>query len=144
LPTTTESVEPRTLTREFVFAGTLGAMNAARDCIMDFIHEQHIAEHDEIDILIALQEALANAVLHGAHNHPEKLIRCTVEVSPAAIVIVVKDPGEGFDTSVSTNSNEVSINLTEHGRGMHLMRSLVDEVTYDNRGSEVRLKKLLP
>ncbi|HKD83250.1 MAG TPA: ATP-binding protein [Terriglobales bacterium] len=139
---TSESVEPRTLAREFVFPGTLGAMNAARDCIMDFIHEQKIAEQDETDILIALQEALANAVLHGARNHPEKLIRCSVEFNPSAITITVKDPGEGFDTSASTTT-DVAINLTEHGRGMHLMRSLVDEVTYADHGSEVRLKKLL-
>ena len=142
MPLTSESVEPRTLTREFVFTGTLGAMNAARDCIMDFVHEQAIAEQDEIDLLIALQEALANAVLHGARNNPEKLIRCTVEVSPSEIVIVVKDPGEGFDTS-SSNTADVAMNLTEHGRGMHLMRNLVDEVTYAPHGSEVRLKKLL-
>lgn len=117
-------------------------MNAARDCIMDFIHEQKIAGHDETDILIALQEALANAVLHGARSHPEKLIRCSVELSPSAITIVVKDPGEGFDTSAPKTA-DLATNLTEHGRGMHLMRSLVDEVTYSNHGSEVRLKKLL-
>jgi serine/threonine-protein kinase RsbW len=119
-------------------------MNAARDCIMDFIREQPIAEQDEIDILIALQEALANAVLHGARSNPEKLVRCTVEISPAAIVIVVKDPGEGFHTSAaSDNSTDIATNLTDHGRGLHLMRSLVDEVTYSAHGSEVRLKKLL-
>ena len=142
MPVTSESVEPRTLTREFVFPGTLGAMNAARDCIMDFIHEQKIAEQDETDILIALQEALANAVLHGSRNNPEKLVRCSVEVSPAAILLVVKDPGEGFDTS-ARETTDVAMNLTEHGRGMHLMRSLVDDVTYSDHGSEVRLRKFL-
>ena len=75
------------------------AMTAARDRIMDFLHEQEIGEPEEIDILVALQEALANAVLHGCHSDPSQVIRCSVEVDAEAVTIVIADPGPGFDTN---------------------------------------------
>jgi serine/threonine-protein kinase RsbW len=121
---------------------TSAAMIAVRDRIMDFLHEHCVDEQQEIDIMIALQEGLANAVLHGSRNDPSKIIRCSVDVTPEAITIVIRDPGQGFDTAAATDSADDGTNLTQHGRGIYLMRSLMDEVIYRHGGSELRLKKL--
>ena len=133
------------LVKEFVFTGDLGSMPAARDAMMGFIHEYCASpqeEQEEVDSLVALQEALANAVLHGCHNDPSKTIHCSVEIDSSAIAIVISDPGPGFDVDAATGSNGKGSNLTEHGRGISLMRGLMDEVSYGRGGSEVRLKKL--
>jgi len=135
-------VENETLVSEFVFTGDLAAMIAVRDRIMDFLHEHCVDEQQEIDIMIALQEGLANAVLHGTRNDPSKVVRCSVDVTPEGITIVIRDPGQGFDTAAATDSTDDGTNLTQHGRGIHLMRSLMDEVSYRHGGSELRLKKL--
>lgn len=127
---------------EFVFTGDSAAMIAVRDRIMDFLHEHCADEQQEIDIMIALQEGLANAVLHGSRNDPSKVIRCAVDVTPEAITIVIRDSGEGFDTAAAADSADDGTNLTQHGRGIHLMRSLMDEVSYRHGGSELQLKKL--
>ena len=137
-----QSVENETLVSEFVFTGDLAAMIAVRDRIMDFLHEHCVDEQQEIDIMIALQEGLANAVLHGTRNDPSKVVRCSVDVTPEAITIVIRDPGQGFDTAAATDSTDDGTNLTQHGRGIYLMRSLMDEVSYRHGGSELRLKKL--
>ena len=137
-----QSVENETLVSEFVFTGDSAAMIAVRDRIMDFLHEHCVDEQQEIDIMIALQEGLANAVLHGTRNDPSKVVRCSVDVTPEAITIVIRDPGQGFDTAAATDSTDDGTNLTQHGRGIHLMRSLMDEVSYRHGGSELRLKKL--
>ena len=137
-----QSVEHGALSREFVFTGDAAAMFAVRDRIMDFLHEHVADEQEEIDVMIALQEGLANAVLHGCQNDPSKIIRCSVEVDPEAITIVIKDPGQGFDTAAATDSTDDGTNLTQHGRGICLMRSLMDEVHYQHGGSEVLLRKL--
>jgi len=135
-------VEHEALASEFAFTGDLAAMIAVRDRIMDFLHEHCVDEQQEIDIMIALQEGLANAVLHGTRNDPSKVVRCSVDVTPEAITIVIRDPGQGFDTAAATDSTDDGTNLTQHGRGIHLMRSLMDEVSYRHGGSELRLKKL--
>jgi serine/threonine-protein kinase RsbW len=127
--------------REFDFAGEGAAMIPARDAMMRFLAAHGISEEEEIDILVALQEALANAVVHGCRNDCTKTIHCTVTVDPSAINIVVRDPGDGFDMSFLA-SNDDGANLTEHGRGILLMRSLMDEITYRQGGSELHMKKL--
>jgi serine/threonine-protein kinase RsbW len=109
---------------------------------MDFVHEYCAVEQQKIDIMIALQEGLANAVLHGSGNDPSKIIRCAVDITPEAITIVISDPGQGFDTAAATDSADDGTNLTQHGRGIHLMRGLMDEVSYRHGGSELHLKKL--
>jgi serine/threonine-protein kinase RsbW len=135
-------VEQQTLARDFVLTGTLAALPPARDTIMEFVRQYCTDEQQEIDIMIALQEALANAILHGCQGDAGKLVHCTVEVSPSAIEFIVRDPGPGFDSAGATDVSEDGTNLTQHGRGIHLMRSLMDEVSYRRSGSELHLKKL--
>jgi anti-sigma regulatory factor (Ser/Thr protein kinase) len=137
------SATQQALGRDFLFTGDVDTMPAARDVVMHFIDEHCVDQDDEIDILIALQEALANAVLHGCGNDPGKTIHCTVNVEPSAITILVQDPGPGFDTSQVLGVGDAQFNLSEHGRGISLMRSLMDEVHYMHNGSQVELKKQL-
>jgi len=134
-------VHPQALTRDFVLHGNLAALPASRDAIMEFVHEHCADEQQEIDIFLTLQEALANAILHGCHDDAGKLVHCTVEITPSAFEFTVKDPGEGFDPGGATESTEDGTNLTQHGRGIFLMRSLMDEVTYRHNGTELHLMK---
>lgn len=138
------SAAPVVFTRELLFTGDFSAMIASRDRVMDFIHEHCVSEQEEVDILVALQEGLVNAVLHGCNSDPSKVIRCVVEITPEAISIVITDPGQGFDISATVKSAEDATNLTEHGRGILLMRSLMDEVSYRRGGAELLLKKRRP
>lgn len=138
---TESSARKLAFSRDFVFAGDAVAMVAARDEMMQFLGTHGVAGEEEIDIMIALQEALANAVLHGCGNDPAKTVHCTVQGDDAEISIVVRDPGPGFD-AYSGSDFEDGGNRTHHGRGILLMRSLVDELSYHHHGSELHLKKL--
>ncbi len=117
-------------------------MIAVRDGIMDFVHEYCSDDRQEIDILVALQEGLVNAVLHGCHNDPSKIARCSVEIDPDAITFVITDPGDGFDTAGTIDASDDGTNLTQHGRGIMMIRSLMDEVHYRHGGTELEMKKL--
>lgn len=136
-----EVQEQQALSREFVLHGNLDALRPGRDAVMDFVRQHCLDERQEIDIMLALQEALANAILHGCHGDSSKLVHCTVGISPATFEFTIRDPGRGFDSSGSTDSTEEGANLTEHGRGILLMRSLMDEVEYRHNGTELRLVK---
>lgn len=133
--------DKRAFTRDFVFAGDATTMADSRDAVMQFLGEHGISDEEEIDVLVALQEGLANAVFHGCGGDRSKKIECTAEVDAFEINIVIRDPGPGFNTSIGDSADD-GTNLTQHGRGIMLMRSLMDEITYRLGGSELHLKKL--
>ena len=135
------STDMQAFTREFVFAGDAPTITDGRDAIMEFLAGHGISDEEEIDLLVALQEGLANAVFHGCGDDRSKKLECTVEVDPSGINIVIRDPGPGFNTSVGDLAED-GTNLTQHGRGILLMRNLMDEITYRQGGSELHMKKL--
>jgi len=137
-----EQADAETAGREFEFPGVLANLAECRDKVMEFVAEHCPDEGDQIDILVALQEAMANAALHGCKDDPAKMIRCMVSAGKADIVIRVRDPGPGFDLALADPENYHVTTLT-HGRGIVLMRSLMSEVTFARRGSEVVLRKRL-
>ena len=139
---TPQTGEQQRTSKEFVFRGDFESMTPARQAIMDFVTPYCAGETSEIDIFIALQEALANAVLHGCGKDPSLTVHCLVEIDPAAISITVRDPGPGFAPEVATQLTESGGNLSSSGRGICLMRSMMDQVTYREGGTEVQLRKL--
>src|ERR1700685_3316743 len=66
--------------------------------VMELVREMKCATGREDDIELALTEALANAVVHGAKNDPSKIIECDVACDEArGVLIIVRDPGPGVD-----------------------------------------------
>jgi anti-sigma regulatory factor (Ser/Thr protein kinase) len=126
--------------REFSFPGDIASVPESREQVMQFVRDHCHDEAVQIDILIALQEALANAALHGCGDDPKKRIRCTVAAGTSDITISVCDPGPGFDLASADPDNYNGTTLN-HGRGICLMRSLMTEVTFARGGAEVQLRK---
>jgi serine/threonine-protein kinase RsbW len=141
LPDAWPSTDQHAFTRDFVFAGDAAAITEGRNAILQFLSAHGLSDEEEIDLMVAVQEGLANAVLHGCADDPAKQLECSVEAGRAEINIVIRDPGPGFDTSLGDSAEDGS-NLTQHGRGIMLMRSLMDEITYRRGGSELHMKKL--
>jgi serine/threonine-protein kinase RsbW len=129
--------------KQLSFPGDLASVAAAREQILQYVREYCWDEADEIDLQIALQEALANAALHGCGDDPNKTIYCTLEADPTNVSFVIRDPGPGFNYERIANPAHFESTTLEHGRGIALMRSLVDEVSFARGGSEVRLCKHL-
>jgi len=142
LPKELPSLEQPTLTRDFVFPGDASYLTGAREAILEFLRPHFSTQDEEIDLFLALQEALSNAVMHGCRGDGAAEVTCSVRIDPIAFTIVVRDPGPGFDPEAATRLAESVTNASEHGRGICLMRSLVDEVRYSQGGTEVLLRKL--
>jgi serine/threonine-protein kinase RsbW len=128
--------------QEFEFPGVLAAIPEYRDRLMEFVTQQSIGEGDQIDILVALQEALANAALHGCKDDPSRKILCAVTASPVEIVISVRDPGPGFNMERADPERFETTRLS-HGRGIALMRGLMTDVSFARNGAEIILRKKL-
>jgi len=111
------------------------------DRIMKIVESMGCAAGKEADVELALTEALANAVVHGCENDPNKKIECCVACDEAkGMLIVIRDPGKGFDPK-TIPSPVVGQNLFEtHGRGIFLINQLVDEVRFEKGGTEIHMK----
>ncbi len=107
---------------------------------MEFVNQHCLDYEMQLDLLVAVQEALANAALHGCHDDPSKMIQCVVSGNTTEITIAVRDPGPGFPLERADPNNYKATTLS-HGRGICLMRSLVDEVLFAHNGAEVVLRK---
>ena len=110
--------------------------------IMDVVRNMQCATGKEDAIELALSEALSNAVVHGAKGDPKKVIECDVACDEArGMLIVVRDPGPGFDPA-SIPSPVLGENIySNHGRGIFLINQLMDEVRFRNNGKEIHMLK---
>jgi serine/threonine-protein kinase RsbW len=110
--------------------------------VMNVVRETNCAPGREDDIELALTEALANAVVHGAKNDPSKIIECDVACDDNhGILIVVRDPGPGFDPSKIADPCQGENIYSNHGRGIYLINQLMDEVKFHKNGTEIHMLK---
>jgi serine/threonine-protein kinase RsbW len=93
------------------------------------------------DVEIALREALANAIIHGNHEDPRKHVYVTCCCEPGEVSIAVKDEGNGFDINNVPDPTAPENITSAHGRGIHVMRALMDEVRFEEGGAVVHLRK---
>jgi serine/threonine-protein kinase RsbW len=110
--------------------------------VMGIVRQMQCAPGKEDDIELALAEALANAVVHGCKCDTEKVIECCVACDEnRGMLIIVRDPGPGFDPA-ALPSPVVGQNLySNHGRGIFLINQLMDEVKFMNNGTEIHMVK---
>jgi serine/threonine-protein kinase RsbW len=110
--------------------------------IMRLVGELQYSEGKEFEIEMALREALANAVLHGCKGDPTKKVECSVTGDRnQGILIVVRDPGSGFDPASIPSPTEDSNLHSDHGRGILLINQLMDEVKHERNGTVIRMRK---
>ncbi len=112
--------------------------------IMRVVTEMGCAEGQEFDIELALREALANAIKHGGKNDPSKQIECCVACDrERGMLIVVRDPGRGFDPNDLPSPLRGENLFSTHGRGIFLINQLMDEVRFEKGGTEIHMVKRL-
>ena len=95
----------------------------------------------EFEVETALRESLANAIIHGCKNDPRKEVCCTVACDEErGMLIVVRDPGPGFDPAKLANPTRGESLFSDHGRGIFMINQLVDEVSHGAGGTEIRMR----
>lgn len=100
------------------------------------------SDNELMKVELALDEALANAIRHGCHNDPTKQVQCVVSTDAAGeLVIVVRDPGPGFDLAKVPNPLQGANLLKPSGRGVFLINELMDKVEFADGGREVVMQK---
>lgn len=114
------------------------------DWLMNLIATSHCVCGEQEFVELALREALSNAIIHGNRLDPRKLVRvrCCCELGKG-VFIVVRDQGHGFDPNKVPNPLAIENLESEHGRGIHLMKLAMNEVSFERGGTEVHMRKKL-
>jgi serine/threonine-protein kinase RsbW len=107
---------------------------------IDGIYEQYKFGEDHYgNILIALTEAVNNAITHGNKLNPEKKVNLNMETTTENVEFTIKDEGSGFDFN-NVPDPTLPENLEKlSGRGIFLMRSLADNVVFEENGTIIKL-----
>ena len=110
--------------------------------VMDVVRQMKDVEGKEDAIELSLQEALANAVIHGAKEDPNQTVECLVSRDEErGILIVVRDPGTGFSPETIPGCTVGENVYSNHGRGIFLINQLMDEVEFRKNGTEIHMVK---
>lgn len=127
-----------------VIPSTLDALNSIQDRVLAVVRDLPCAPQEMEGLSVALREALANAILHGNQGDPSKrvAVACFCECDrDGGLLLVVRDEGPGFDPNEVPDPTGAEAIHSFHGRGIFMMRHFMDEVRFENGGSEVLLRK---
>ena len=91
-------------------------------------------------LLVVLTEAVNNAITHGNKRNPAKKVFVTCVREGDALVVTVKDEGKGFNPDAVPDPIHEDNLLRESGRGVFLMRQLMESVNYNKNGNEVTMR----
>ena len=111
--------------------------------LIDDLNEKNVDEDIVFDIHVAFEEALRNAMVHGNESDPGKKVTIETEVDGNSVIITVEDEGSGFKPANLPDPTQDENLLKEGGRGVYLMKHLMDELHYENDGRKVIMIKYL-
>jgi len=118
------------------------AISPVVEGIMEMCRGVEGADGKEFEIETGLREALANAIVHGCKNDPTKRVQCCVGCDDQrGVLIVVRDPGTGFDPFEIPDPRNGENVYSNHGRGIFLINELMDEVRFERNGTEIHMRK---
>jgi len=101
----------------------------------------HLDEIQMHKLMVSLTEAVNNAIIHGNKSDPAKKVTIVCECEEEKLVITVADQGKGFKLEKVKNPLKNENLMRTSGRGIFLMRTLMDKVEYaiGKAGSTVKL-----
>jgi serine/threonine-protein kinase RsbW len=122
------------------FAASSENISLVEKLIDEICSEFKVNEDNYGNILIALTEAVNNAIHHGNQGNPEKMVQVSVEAVENELCFTVKDEGPGFDHVNLPDPTDPANIDKPNGRGVFLMKHLADYIEFRDNGSTVTIK----
>jgi len=115
------------------------------DGVLDYLNERMlrlgIVNSDDSEVLIALDEAIVNAIKHGNKCDPRKAVHIVAEFSANGVRFIVADEGTGFELEKVPDPTEPCRLLEPSGRGLLLINHIMDEVRFNQCGNRLEMFK---
>jgi serine/threonine-protein kinase RsbW len=112
-----------------------------QDEIEQLLRTHKYTDRDIFCIRLALEEALINAIKHGNQMDRTKKVHISYDVVPERFEIRITDEGTGFDPCDVPDPTAAENLERPCGRGLMLMRHYMSEVSYNERGNSVWMRK---
>jgi serine/threonine-protein kinase RsbW len=111
------------------------------DDVIQQLEKLHWSRRDTFGVYLAVEEALANAVVHGNGRDETKRIQFSCRLAPQKIRVEITDEGPGFDPDCIPDPTTPDRLGCPGGRGVLLMRAFMSRVEFRNGGNHVVLEK---
>jgi serine/threonine-protein kinase RsbW len=109
---------------------------------VELVTRHCLAGHDaptktRFRLQVVLSEALSNAIMRGNREERGKWVDIRAELGPDAIRLEVTDEGPGFDPTAVPEPIRPDQLDEANGRGLYLIRKLVDAVQFNEQGNSI-------
>ena len=121
-------------------------LDAFADVVESAIRIAGVSEDERGDLMVAVMEALNNAIGHGNSEDASRQVHLKIDVQPASLTIWVRDEGQGFDPGATRDPRTPENLMRDSGRGLLMMRAFMDEVDIrpSQTGTLVKMVKYFP
>lgn len=111
--------------------------------IEDFLKSNGVNEEAIFDIRLSIEEAVKNAIIHGNKNRKDAPVYITYSLKNGKFSAEIQDQGSGFNPGSLPDPTEGDNLYKACGRGVFLIKKLMDEARYNNNGNKIFMLKLV-
>jgi serine/threonine-protein kinase RsbW len=129
--------------KSIIIQSDLGNIKPAVDEIICMLKRIGTDESDIFDIRLCLEEALINAIKYGNKLDKKKPVRIDFSYHSPRLAISVEDTGSGFDLSSVPDPTTDDNILKGSGRGVFLIKHLMDSIEPNGKGNRITMIKNL-
>ena len=117
-------------------------MPEVEEFVLEVAEKAGLNEDKHNNIALAVAEAISNSMKHGNKNDKSKRVFIKITVNDEKMIVTLKDEGKGFDPATIPDPTKPENILKDSGRGVHIMRSLLDDLRYNftPEGTEIILE----
>jgi len=127
---------------DFVIPSELSYVLGVNYEISMFLKEFGFPQKDaRINIPLACDEAITNAIVHGNKSIPEKKVNLQIYISHSRFRIRIRDQGSGFDVNGIADPRDGDNIHSPSGRGVFLIQNIMDSVEYKEGGRVIEMEK---
>jgi len=126
-------------TRSVSFSSVKENISLVGKYVDEICEYYNIGDENYGNILVAVTEAVSNAIYHGNRLNPEKHVSFHYESVNNSLCFVIQDEGKGYNPDTLPDPTDPENIESPNGRGVFLMRKLSDDIKFENNGTRVAL-----
>lgn len=128
-----------TETQSVIFPSLKTNVQLVEKYIDEICQFYNIGEENYGNILVAVSEAVNNAICHGNRLDPSKSVKFFYETKDFNLCFIIEDEGDGFNSDTLPDPTDPNNISSPNGRGVFLMKKLSDDIKFLNDGRRVEL-----
>lgn len=126
---------------EIIVPTNIREIKKVSNAILNALDGSQATDSFIFDVRLACEEALINAIKHGNKNQKDKKIVVNFDITDKSVVISVEDEGQGYNYQQLPDPRHVSNLLRTGGRGLFLIRKMMDKIEFNEKGTKITMTK---